>query len=120
MVDCGRVKAIQEWVEGWQGRVLSLMGKVTLVRSVFSFLPIYMLSNAILSKTVVTKMEQYIRSFLWGLEPGRRGLHLLGCNVACQSVGEGVLAFGHLLREGRPCMLDMPPDCYCVWTICGP
>lgn len=58
-VDCSHVEhVIQECLEGWSVRALFVMGRIILVRSVL---------NSIISKTLVSKLEQYFYSFFMGL-----------------------------------------------------
>lgn len=91
------MQAVQERVEGWQGRALSSIGKITLIRSVLSSLSIYMLSNDVIPKSVILKVEQIIRAFLWGSVQGRRAIHLVGWHTVYQSIWEGGLGIHSLL-----------------------
>lgn len=57
-VDCSLVEwMIQDRLEGWQACTLSMMGMIILVRAVLSSMPIYVLANAILSKSLVIMLE---------------------------------------------------------------
>lgn len=67
------------------------MDRITLVKSVLGSMPIYILSSTILSKSLVSKLEQYFQSFLWGSHSGGHGLYLLAWNVVCQPLREGGL-----------------------------
>lgn len=68
---------IQELFDGSQARALSMMDKFILVRSILSSMPVYFLSNRILPKTLMVKLEQHFQSFLWGSHPGGGGVRLL-------------------------------------------
>lgn len=69
---CGHIEqVIQDYLEGWQACALSIMGKIILVRLVLSSIPIHLLSNAILSKILVTRLKQYFQNFLWGFSAWR-------------------------------------------------
>lgn len=77
-----------------------MMGRVTLVRSVLSSMPIYLLSNVILPKTIVLRIEQILRGFLWGSRPdGGGGVHLVAWEVVCQSRLEGGLGIQSLVTR---------------------
>lgn len=79
--DCAPlVRAIQERVKDWQGRVLFFMGRITLIRSVLISFPVYM-PLMLLYKFVILKMEQIIRTFLQNFASSRWGIHLLGWQV---------------------------------------
>lgn len=70
-------------MEGWWGRVLSLMDRITLVRLVLTSLHVYMLSSAIILKSMIFKIKQFICYFLWGSAFGGREVHLLDWHVVC-------------------------------------
>ena len=62
-----------------------MMGRVTLVRSILNSILVYLLSNIILSKTLVGRLEQFFWSFLWGSRlGGGGGMYLLMWEVVCQ------------------------------------
>lgn len=96
-VDCGQVKrAIQGHLEGWQGRALSMMGRITLVRSIFSSIPIYIFSNAILSKTLVFNLSNISEVSCGALVLEVMGyIFLLGMWYA-RLLDQGALAFSLL------------------------
>lgn len=76
--ECDRmVVYVHERIERWRERALSLMRRVTLIKSVLSSLPVYMLFSTIISIYVVHKLDQIIRAFLWGSTYGAQGVHLL-------------------------------------------
>ena len=63
-----------------------MMGRVILIRLVFSSTLIYLLSNAILSKTIVLRIEQLLQIFLWVSRPGGgEGVHLVASDMVHQS-----------------------------------
>lgn len=85
-------RMIQDYLEGWQAHALSMMGRVFLVRSVLNSIPIDLLANAILSKTLVIKLEQHFQRFLCGSQPRGGGIHLLAWDVVCQPLRDGGLS----------------------------
>ena len=57
--DCRHMEPqIREHFEGWQVDALSMMGRATLVRSVLSSTPIYLLANTILPYSCLRTLEQ--------------------------------------------------------------
>lgn len=86
-------------MEGWKDRVLSSMGRITLIGSVFTSLPVYLLSNAIVLKSVILKVEQTIQTFLWGSSNAYRGVHLLGWHVVSQPIRERGLSIQSLVMR---------------------
>lgn len=56
-------QAIQEYLQGWQFKALSMMGRVTLVRTVLSSIHVYLLFNTIMPKTCIIRLEQQFWCF---------------------------------------------------------
>lgn len=64
-VDCSRLeRVILECLQGWQARVLSMMGKVILLMSILNFMLVYLLVNTLMLKMHLLKLEQHFRHFL--------------------------------------------------------
>nr|XP_034930821.1 uncharacterized protein LOC118061489 [Populus alba] len=66
----------------WKGRFLSIGGRLCLLKSVLSNLPIYYLSLFPMPATVATTIERKFRSFLWSGKEESRKL----CNVSWSTV----------------------------------
>ncbi|XP_050221220.1 uncharacterized protein LOC126671491 [Mercurialis annua] len=49
----------------WKGHLLSPAGRLVLVKSVLSSLPVYFLSSLVMPAAIVVLLEGYMRSFLW-------------------------------------------------------
>ncbi|XP_038972754.1 uncharacterized protein LOC120104917 [Phoenix dactylifera] len=96
--DCSFLEAtVRQRMEGWQLHSLSMMGRVTLARSVLSSIPIYLLSHAFIPVSVLRSIEQLVRNFIWGRQGGRGGIHLLAWEVVCQPTRYGGLGVQSLL-----------------------
>ena len=77
-VDCRPMEQrVQELLDGWQANTLSMMGRITLVRSVLSSLLTYLLANTVVPCSCLRDLEQQLWNFLWGSRHGGRRLHLL-------------------------------------------
>ncbi|XP_038974764.1 uncharacterized protein LOC120106009 [Phoenix dactylifera] len=83
--------SIRQRLEGWQRLTLSMMGRITLVRSVLSAIPTYFLSNSLIPMEVLRTIEQLFRDFIWGGSGGRGGIHLVAWEVVCQPTRAGGL-----------------------------
>lgn len=75
-------------LDGWQSRTLSIMGRVTLTRLVLSAIPVFLLSDIIVPRATLSRLEQLFRNFLWGSYQGRAGAHLLTWNMVCLPIRE--------------------------------
>ncbi|CAN1163136.1 Putative ribonuclease H protein At1g65750 [Linum perenne] len=69
---------------GWKRETLSLAGRVTLAVSVLNAMPSYAMQTAVLSDAICDKIDQRIRSFVWGAEAGKRKLHLVKWEEVCK------------------------------------
>lgn len=78
------IERIEQRLEGWQGRRLSRAGRLVLVNSVLSSLPIYFMASFILPKWVIKRIDKIRRRFLWG-KSGNTSyeIPLLNWNAIC-------------------------------------
>ncbi len=82
---------IRRRLAGWRMHALSMVGRITLVRSVLSSVPIYLLTNAIVPVRFLRSLERLFRDFIWGRSSGRGGVHLMAWEVVCQPTSCGGL-----------------------------
>ena len=54
-----------------------MMGRVVLIKLILSALPIYLMSNYVIPKAILLKLEGVIRNFLWGSMDSSRRIHIL-------------------------------------------
>lgn len=78
-------------LSGWRGRFLSFAGRLTLTKAVLSSLPVHSMSTILLPSSVLDKLDQLSRSFLWGSTPEKRKQHLIGWDRVCLHKSEGGL-----------------------------
>ncbi|XP_038973679.1 uncharacterized protein LOC120105381 [Phoenix dactylifera] len=98
--DCSSLEiSIRHRLEGWQMHSLSMMGRITLVRSVLSSIPIYLLSNSFIPVSLVRSLERIFRNFIWGRSSGRGGIHLVAWEVVCQPIRFGGLGVQSLMAR---------------------
>lgn len=55
---------------GWQAKQLSMVGRITLYRTVIQSLPVY-------SKVVLNEIEKIERSFIWDYQIEKRRYHVI-------------------------------------------
>ncbi|XP_038973168.1 uncharacterized protein LOC103699679 [Phoenix dactylifera] len=95
----GLVQRVESRLEGWRASSLSMMGRLTLVRSVLGSMPVYLMANTVVSKTTLSKIERLLWSFLWGSHGGGRGVHLVAWERVCRPTSEGGLGVQSLLER---------------------
>jgi len=75
---------------------MSLVGRVTLLRSILNTLPMYSLLSICVMNTFIAKFEQLCKAFLLGNENKRRGMHLVSWDVVTRSARDGGLGIRRL------------------------
>ncbi|KAK1305933.1 hypothetical protein QJS10_CPA10g01486 [Acorus calamus] len=84
-------------LEGWKSRFLSFGGKLTLLQSVLSNLPIYYLSIFRIPKGILNHLEGIRRRFLWcGAKEARQRVHLVKWDVVCSRKNSGGAGISNL------------------------
>ncbi|XP_078150757.1 uncharacterized protein LOC144546100 [Carex rostrata] len=80
---------------GWASRFLSIAGRLTLLNSILSSLPVHFMSVLKLPEWVILKIDKIRRNFLWhGVTDQKKGFNLVDWEVVCtpkQLGGLGVL-----------------------------
>jgi hypothetical protein len=80
---------MQKKLAGWKASNLSLAGKITLCKSVFSTIPLYPMQAAVFPKHTCYEIEKIYRRFIWGQQEGRDKIHLVNWNKMCRPKEEG-------------------------------
>lgn len=89
-------------LSGWKSKLLSIAGRVTLIKSVTSAIPSYIMQLFLLPLNFCVKLDRFNRRFLWGIKEDRsRYSALRAWDSVFQNV-QGVLAFDGLKISTRP------------------
>ncbi|XP_058733800.1 uncharacterized protein LOC131605468 [Vicia villosa] len=75
----------------WRGRYLSMAGRVELINSVLSAIPIYSLSFYKAPKKVLQEIKSIQSKFLWGGGDRDKSIHWVSWDTVCKSRKEGGL-----------------------------
>ena len=67
----------------WQGKLQSIGGRLVLLNSSLSSVPMYMLSFYELPKGVKDRMDYFRKRFLWQEDQGIRKYHLVNWPLVC-------------------------------------
>ncbi|KAL2497861.1 Uncharacterized protein Adt_23411 [Abeliophyllum distichum] len=90
------IQKIRSRISGWASRLLSPGGRITLIRSVLSSLPLYLLQILKPPKAVLKKLESIFARFLWDSKDHTHRLHWKRWKDLCLSTEEGGLRFRRL------------------------
>ncbi|KAH1254012.1 putative ribonuclease H protein [Glycine max] len=75
----------------WNQKMLSMAGKVTLINSFLTALPIYILSFFKLPRRIALKLVSLQRNFLWGGDQGHKKIPWVKWDVICLPKEDGGL-----------------------------
>ncbi|GMI64817.1 hypothetical protein HRI_000151000 [Hibiscus trionum] len=89
-------KNFSKRLEGWKVGFLSIAGRLTLIKSVLSSLPIYFLSIFKIPASVLKKLNSLMAKFLWGESNEKAKIHWVGWNQICSSKSAGGLGVVNL------------------------
>lgn len=81
---------IENQLDGWKSRVSSLGGRLTLINSVLSAMPTYLMSCFIIPKWVRERIDKIRRRILWGgSDKPRRHYNLVALGQVCRPKRRG-------------------------------
>jgi mannosylglycoprotein endo-beta-mannosidase len=99
---------------GWKGRLLTRAGRLALVNSVLTSIPVYYMTSFPLSKWAIKKIDRIRRNFLWkGKDDPRRGHCPVNWIRACRAKRMGGLGIKELASFNRALRLRWP---WFKWT----
>ncbi|XP_028106830.1 uncharacterized protein LOC114305894 [Camellia sinensis] len=89
---------------GWKMRLLSYVGRLTLMKAVLSSIPVYYLSLFKLTKGIAKELDKIQASFLWGGPDLKRKIHLVKWSEVTKSIKQGGLGVRRI-RDANVCLL---------------
>jgi len=85
------VERFHKRLAGWNSRLLSRGGRLTLLKSTLCSLPIYYMSLFTIPTNIASGLEKIMRDFLWNSNDNGNGLHWLNWNEVCRPKQQGGL-----------------------------
>ncbi|GKV32332.1 hypothetical protein SLEP1_g40948 [Rubroshorea leprosula] len=92
------LESFKKKLTSWKGRHLSLGGRITLINSVLSSLPVFLMSVYLLPKGTIKAIDKIRKSFLWGGEGERKRINWVSWKKVClpkECGGLGVRDLGY-------------------------
>ncbi|KAK4706536.1 hypothetical protein R3W88_033903 [Solanum pinnatisectum] len=83
------VEKVSKKICGWQARILSFGGKITLIKHALQSIPIHTMAAISPPKTTIKYIESIITEFFWGREQDRRRYHWASLETMSLSYVEG-------------------------------
>ncbi|GKV48207.1 hypothetical protein SLEP1_g55033 [Rubroshorea leprosula] len=80
------VESVKSKLAPWKGRHLSFRGRITLINSVLSSLPMFLMSVYLLPKGILYSIDKIRKSFLWGGEGEGKKINWVKWDKVCKSM----------------------------------
>ncbi|KAF7833177.1 ribonuclease H [Senna tora] len=82
---------LQDKLQSWKGKLLSIVGRLTLIKSVLTSMSLYHLSYYKLMKAEAMKCDSLLARFFWGSDRQRNKPHMLNWEAICKPINLGGL-----------------------------
>ncbi|KAJ6719969.1 REVERSE TRANSCRIPTASE ZINC-BINDING DOMAIN-CONTAINING PROTEIN-RELATED-RELATED [Salix viminalis] len=82
-------------MEGWEAKVLSSSGRITILKSILTSMPLYLLHVIVPPKSVMCRIERLFNKFLWSSK-GQKRIHWECWEDFCYPIEEGGLGMRRL------------------------
>jgi hypothetical protein len=92
-------------LSSWKGKLLSVGGRLVLINSVLSSLPMFMMSFFEVPKGVLQRIEFFRSRFFWQNDQHKKKYRLVKWSVVCQPKEQGGLGVTNLEIQNR-CLLS--------------
>ena len=89
-------ECFEKKLSSWKGKHLSTGGRLTLINSVLSSLPMYMMSLFAITRGVLKKLDYFRSMFFWQSDNQRRKYRLAKWSILCQPKEKGGLGIHDL------------------------
>lgn len=99
------VEKVRSKFSAWEARNLSLVGRITLAKSVLLAIPSYFMSTIRLPVSACGKIEKLAREFIWGSNATKRKPSLLNWSNCCKPTIFGGLGICSLTNQNRVSLL---------------
>ncbi|KAL6188945.1 hypothetical protein ACLB2K_040335 [Fragaria x ananassa] len=78
------VDKVQTRLASWKSKTLNMAGRLTLIQSVTSSIPIYAMQTAKLPVHTCERLDRLNRNFLWGDSDQKKKVHLTNWDMVCR------------------------------------
>ncbi|PKA53843.1 Putative ribonuclease H protein [Apostasia shenzhenica] len=100
----GLLSKVRSQISLWGVRFLSFAGRLTLINSVLSSLPVYSISHTYVPHSVLSDIKKILRHFLWAGSSSQHRLHYVNWDTVAQPKCAGGLGI-HLFSPWRKVLI---------------
>lgn len=101
------IQQIQQKMAGWKGKFLTIAGRTTLIKSVLSSIPSYLMQSMCLPKGTLTEIERICRNFLWNQHPDQKKLHMIPWDTIKNEKTQGGLGIKDLKAHNQAFIMKL-------------
>lgn len=105
------VEKLYSRLAGWKIGMLSIAGRVALIKSVLLSIPVYYMSVSVLPANTIKKINSVLRRFLWGKTGTERYMSFISWKKVCESIENGGLGIRDVKSFNQALILKM------VWQL---
>ncbi|XP_062099740.1 uncharacterized protein LOC133805576 [Humulus lupulus] len=102
------ISSCAKCLDGWKCVFLSRGGRLTLIQSILSSIPVYYMSFFCIPKGVVEVLEKLIRDFLWEGADHSQSDNLVSWKEVCKSRDHGGFGIGNLDSRNNAFLMKWP------------
>lgn len=101
------VDKVQKKLNGFDAWILSMAGRVTLAKSVLLPIPGYFMQSSLIPIGVCERIEQIVRTFVWGSSSSGNKVPLVKWETCCQPLLKGGLGLRRLVPQNTSYILKL-------------
>ncbi|GJR66188.1 putative RNA-directed DNA polymerase [Tanacetum coccineum] len=110
----GMIDRFSKKLSNWKANLLSIGGRLTLVKSVLENLPIYFLSLFRAPASAINKMESIRKRFFWGVNANERKIMWIRWDQMVLDKKNGGLGIGSIKAKN----MSLLGKCHALWNKC--
>ncbi|KAK8318738.1 hypothetical protein V6Z12_A13G192300 [Gossypium hirsutum] len=101
------IKKLRKLLSRWEGKLLSLAGRVTLAKSILQSIPNYFMQSTLIPLGVCKEVEKLIRQFIWGSSNISRKTTLVGWEKCCLPLDQEGLRLKRTQYQNKAFLLKL-------------
>lgn len=101
------IDKVQKKLNGFDVRLLSMAGRVTLAKSVLLAISGYFMQSAMVPVGVCEKIEQMVWNFVWGSTSNTRKIHLVNWDTCRRPMVKGGLVLWRLVPQNHSFLMKL-------------